>query len=139
MMRTKACFHPVTPFWRRRGDGVNRLHLFFFPPPPPFVSSPAIRLRCNEAADEPDDNYVLKMSSAPSAGKLLLFFPPSLLHSFSVKTPPGSSPDWSPRSLIARRDLQIACAGHGSRSGRRARITSPVSGSNCAALPLGYL
>lgn len=65
---------------------VNRLQMFYFFftfHPPSFVSSPVIRLCCNEAVDEPDDNYVLKMSSAPSVGKLLFsssFFPSPSLH-----------------------------------------------------------
>lgn len=53
---------------------VNRPPPFFFFPHtfPSFVSSPVIRLCCNEAVDEPDDNYVLKMSVVPSAEKPLL-------------------------------------------------------------------
>lgn len=66
---------------------ANRLHLFylfiFTFHPLSFVSSPVIRLCCNEAVDEPDDNYVLKMSSAPSVGKLLLS-PPLPPPSFSI-------------------------------------------------------
>lgn len=101
---------------------------------PSFVSSPVIRLCCNEAVDEPDDNYVLKMSSAPSVGKLLFFPPFLLLRSFSI-----AARLWRRRLVIAQITPRRAwlragtcrlCAGHASQSRRFCRSGSEKSAAD---------
>lgn len=108
LLKVKPAQRTVGGWGRGRGSDSRKQTTTCFlpflsciPSSGPLFPRLVIRLRCNEAADEPDDNYVLEMSSAPPlppVEKLLLSLSP---HDSRRRRRPGNSPDCSPRSLIA--------------------------------------